>query len=341
MYSSSLPLGARLSILAGLLALATACKKDRDVATALPDAVSFTQNGLYPEGTQYDDQRGQFLVSSQTAGRIGQVTDAGAYSTFADDAQLISTIGLKLDAARSRLLVAVSDPGYNPARTTAATKGKLAALAIFNSSTGAKTDYVDLGAFTPAGGATYPAHFANDIAVDDAGNAYVTDSFAPIIYKVDAQGTVTRLLENAALAAPSGKFGLNGIVYHPGGYLIVAKSDEGALLKVPLANPASFTKVTLPTGLSLSGDDGLQLLDNTTLLAVCNAQGKVYKLTTTTGFASVANAATDAYTTGNVYPTTLARRADAKSYVLYSYLNALQTMQSPPVSEFRLQALPF
>ena len=110
---------------------------------------------------------------------------------------------------------------------------------------------------------------------------------------------------------------------------------------MPLANPAAFTKVTLPTGLSLSGADGLQLLNNTSLLAVCNAQGKVYKLTTTTDFASLANVATDVYTTGNVYPTTLARRADAKSYVLYSYLNALQAMQTPPVSEFRLQALPF
>jgi sugar lactone lactonase YvrE len=341
MRFSSLSPGVRLGMLAGLAALATACKKDGDVATSLPDAVSFTQAGLYPEGTQYDDQRGQFLVSSQTAGRIGQVNDAGTYSTFADDARLISTIGLRLDAARTRLLVAVSDPGYNTSRTTADTKGKLAALAIFNSNTGARTGYVDLGAFTPAGGTTYPAHFANDIAVDGAGNAYVTDSFAPIIYRVDAQGTVTRFLENAALAAPTGKFGLNGIVYHPGGYLIVAKSDEGALLKVPLANPGAFTRVALPTGLSLSGDDGLQLLDNTTLLAVCNAQGKVYKLTTTTDFASVANAAADAYATGNVYPTTLARRADAKSYVLYSYLNALQAMQNPPVTEFRLQALPF
>jgi sugar lactone lactonase YvrE len=338
-FSALFP-GARLGLWAGLLALA-ACKKDSDVGTSGPAAVTFTQAGLYPEGTQYDDQRGLFLVSSQTAGRIGQVNDAGDYSAFADDPQLISTIGLRLDAARRRLLVAVSDPGYNTARTSATTKGKLAALAIFNSSTGAITSYVDLGAFTPAGGTTYPAHFANDIAVDGSGNAYVTDSFAPLIYRVDAQGTVTRLLENTALAAPTGKFGLNGIVYHPSGYLLVAKSDEGILLKVPLANPAAFTKVTLPTGLNLSGADGLQLLDNTTLLVVCNAQGKVYKLTTTTDFASVASVPADAYITGSVYPTTLARRAGTTSYVLYAHLDALQAMQSPPVAEFRLQALPF
>jgi sugar lactone lactonase YvrE len=339
MRFSSLPLG----VLGSLLALATACKKDSDVGVSLPTAVTFTQAGLYPEGTQYDDQRGLFLVSSETTGRIGQVTDMGSYSIFADDPLLVSSVGLRLDAARNRLLVAVSDPGYNPDRTKTA-KGQLsnlAALATFSSSTGTKTSYVDLGAFTPPGGATYPAHFANDIAVDGVGNAYITDSFAPIIYRVDAQGTVTRFLENAALAAPTGKFGLNGIVYHPSGYLLVAKSDEGVLLKVPLSNPASFTKITLPTALSLSGADGLQLTNNTTLLAVCNAQGKVYRLTTANDFTSVANATADVYTTGSVYPTTLARRADSKSYVLYAHLDALQAMQSPAVAEYKIQALPF
>lgn len=343
MHFSFLPSGARLGIVGGLLTLATACKKDSDVGVSLPAEVTFTQPGLYPEGTQYDDQRGLFLVSSQTAGRIGQVTDMGSYSIFADDPQLVSTIGLRLDAARSRLLVAVSDPGYNTARTSADTKGKLAALAIFNSSSGAKTGYLDLGAFTPIGGATYPAHFANDIAVDGVGNVFVTDSFAPIIYRVSAQGTITRLLENAALAAPTGKFGLNGIVYHPSGYLLVAKSDEGALIKVPLGNPGSFTKVTLPTGLDLSGADGIQLLNNTTLLVVCNAQGKVYRLTTGNDFGNVAIAAgtAGAFSTGSVYPTTLARRADSTSYVLHSYLSALQAGQTPVVSDYKLQKVRF
>lgn len=322
-----------LGLLGGSLAL-TACDKDSDNTPALPAAVTFTQAGLYPEGTQYDDQQAHFLVSSQTAGRIGQVMDDGTYASFADDPRLISTIGLHLDAPRGRLLVAVSDPGYNAARTTAATKGKLAALAIFNRGTGAKTGYVDLGGLRPA----YAAHFANDIAVDAQGNAYVTDSFAPIIYKVDAQGVATVFLENAALAAPAGKFGLNGIVYHPSGYLLVAKSDEGALIKVPLANPGSFSKVTL-TGVDLTNDDGLQLIDNTTLLASCNSQGKVYRVVTTNDFTSVS--ASGSFATGAVYPTTLARRGGAASYVLASHLDALQAMQTPPVAQFTLTKVSF
>jgi len=325
---------ARLGAGCSLALLLAACANDKDVATLGPPAqVNFTQAGLYPEGTQYDDAGGRFLVSSQTAGRIGQVKDDGTYSQFADDAQLISTIGLNLDVPRNRLLVAVSDPGYNTARTTAATLRKLAAVAIFNSA-GAKTGYVSLGTLRPA----YAAHFANDIAVDAAGNAYVTDSFAPIIYKIDAQGTASVFLENSALAAPSGSFGLNGIVYHPDGYLIVAKSDEGALIKVPLSNPANFTKVNT-TGLVLTGDDGLQLINNTTLLVVCNAQGQVYRLTSADGFATVSR--TGSFATGPVYPTTLARRNGTESYVLYSYLNALQASQNPPVSQFSLTKVGF
>jgi hypothetical protein len=335
MRFTAFPLLLRLGLGGTLLLAAAACDKDNDSDDDDPSQVTFTQAGLYPEGTQYDDDNDRFLVSSQTAGRIGQVKDDGTYSQFADDAQLVSTIGLKLDQAggRNRLLAAVSDPGYNTARTTAATRRKLAAVAIFNANTGAKTGYFDLGSLRP----NAAAHFANDIAVDDAGNIYVTDSFAPIIYVLNAQtNTAAVFLENAALAAPAGSFGLNGIAYQ-NGYLIVAKSDEGKLLKVPLNNPSGFTTITA-TGLNLAGADGIQLVDNNTLLVSCNAQGQVYRLSSTDNFASVSR--TGSFTTGAVYPTTLARR-DGQSYVLYSYLNALQQMQNPPVSQFSLVRVAF
>jgi len=330
----SLPFLLRLGLGGTLLLATAACDKDNDDNDD-PNQVTFTQAGLYPEGTQYDDDNDRFLVSSQTAGRIGQVKDDGTYTQFADDAQLISTIGLKLDqtSGRNRLLVAVSDPGYNATRTTAATQRKLAAVAIFDATSGAKTGYFNLGSLRP----NAAAHFANDIAVDDAGNIYVTDSFAPIIYVLNQQtGVAAVFLENAALAAPSGSFGLNGIAYQ-NGYLIVAKSDEGKLIKVPLTNPNGFTTVAT-TGLNLAGADGIQLVDKNTLLVSCNAQGQVYRLSSTDDFATVSR--TGSFATGAVYPTTLARR-DGQSYVLYSYLNALQQMQTPAVAQFSLTRVAF
>jgi sugar lactone lactonase YvrE len=361
---------ASLALLSGLLVLSVACKKDSDTglsaSAALPDVVKFVQPGLYPEGTQYDSQSGRFLVSSQTAGRIGQVTgdiaatdttNTGIYTIFADNDQLISTIGLNLDASRNRLLAAVSDPGYNQGRTTPATEGKLAALAIFNRSTGTLGQFINLSGL-PLADATKP-HFANDIAIDAQGNAYVTDSYAPIIYKVsfDAKGngTASVWLSDPALSAPAGMFGLNGIVYHPSGYLLVAKSNEGKLLKIRIVNnqPGTLTTVALPTGLSLQGDDGLQLFDNTTLHVVCNAQGKVYRLKTTTDFDSVKTSYStfDANVAGvSPYPTTLTQRtisgpgtttAATASYVLYAHLDSLQASKKPAVKRFALKQVFF
>ncbi len=317
---------------AALLLSACADDDSTDTAPALPDSVAFTQAGLYPEGVQYDATGGRFLVGSQTRGAVGQVKDDGSYTPFADDPTLVSTIGMRVDEARQRLLVAVSDPGYNAARTSAATQRKLAGLAVFNLSSGARTSYTDLGALRPG-----QNHFANDIAVDGQGNSYVTDSFSPLIYKVNTQGVATVLLENAQLAAPAGAFGLNGIVFHPDGYLLIAKSNEGVIFKIPLNNPESFTKLTLPQ--ALTGADGMLLQDNKTLQVVTNSQAKVYRLTSADNWTSATVSGT--FSTPPQYPTTLARREGADSYVLYSNLNALQASQNPPVSVFTIARVKF
>ena len=323
----------RLSpLLLGLL-VATGCVKDtvKDLFAA-PDAVTFTQPGLYPEGVAYDLASRSFLVSSQTRGAIGAVLDNGTYRVFADDPRLISTLGVKVDDLRRRVLVAVGDPGYDKARTSPATQGKLAAVAIFDRYSGQLTGYVDLGGLRPGGA----GHLANDLTVDPLGNVYVTDSFAPIIYKIDPQGRASVLLEDSRLAAPASAFGLNGIVYHPGGYLLVAKSDEGILFKVPLSDPAAFTEVA--TDANLKGADGIQLQDANTLLVTANFQSKVYRVNSDNNWASAAATAT--FGTPPVFPTTLARRG-LFAYVLYSHLNALQAGQEPPVAEFSVNKVQF
>ncbi|RPD47717.1 gluconolaconase [Hymenobacter sediminis] len=330
-FAALLPRAATMLLLA---LLATACSNDDDTDSSptAPNQVVFTQAGLYPEGVAYDAAGQRFLVSSQTRGAVGQVKDDGTYTVFADDPALVSTIGMRIDENRRQLLVAVSDPGYNPTRTSAATQRKLAGLAIFNLTNGQRVAYLDLAALRPN-----QNHFANDIAVDGQGNIYVTDSFSPIIYKIDTQGTASVFLENAQLGAPAGAFGLNGIAYHPDGYLLVAKSNEGALFKVPVANPAGFTKVT--TTQNLMGADGLLLQDNNTLQVVTNAQARVYRLASTDGWGSATVSGT--FTTPPQYPTTLARREGADSYVLYSNLNALQANQNPPVADFSITQVKF
>ena len=272
-----------------------------------PARISVPQPALSPEGIQYDEANKRFYVSSRTKGTVGIVRDDSTYTEFGKDSRLISTIGLNLDAGRQRLLAAVSDNGFNPSVVNAPTKGKLAALAIFNSSTGALTSYVDLGGLRPTG-----MHFANDLAVDKEGNVYITDSMSPIIYKVDLQGNASIFLENAQLIGTG--FGLNGIVYHPDGYLLTAKTSDGNLFKVPISNPASFT--TVGKSQNLVGADGLLLFDNTTLLVVAGSQSTVYRMTTSDAWATTTTKGS--FATGGVSPTIIPKRG-SDAYVLYPY----------------------
>jgi sugar lactone lactonase YvrE len=299
------------ALAAGLLSFLASCSKDSEpeaVATA-PSKITVPQRALSPEGIQYDEANKRFVVSSRTQGRIGTVRDDSTYTALADDPRLVSTIGLNLDASRQRLLAAVSDIGVNTTRSTATTLRKLAALVSFNPSTGALISYVDLGGLRPA-----LPHFANDIAVDAQGNAYITDSLSPIIYKVDAQGVATVFLENSQLSGGTG-FGLNGIVFHPDGYLLVAKTNDGTLFKVPIANPTSFTAVT--SSQSLVGADGMLLLDPTTLLVVAGSQNTVFRMTSSDAWATTRP--TGNFATGAVSATTITRRNSTDAYVLYPY----------------------
>jgi len=328
LFSSRLRAPGTGRLVAGaLLLLVSACKKNSDspAAPATPAAITFTQASLYPEGLEYDPTGQRFFVSSLTKGAIGQVKDDGTYAAFAADPALVSTPGLQLDPGRNRLLVAVSDFGNTP-RSTAATTFKLAGLATFDATTGKRTAYVDLSALRPG-----QSHFANDITFDAQGNYYVTDSFSPIIYKVDAQGVASVFLENSRLAAPAGQFGLNGIVYHPDGYLLVLHSAQGALYKVPLANPAAYSAVTV--GPNLAGADGLLLTDNQHVLVASNSQNAVLRLATADGWATATG--TGSFATGDIFPTSLAPRG-TDNYALYSHINTLLSGMGTPAAQYSI-----
>lgn len=159
--------------------LGAACSKDKDDDAAMqptePAKVTVNGANLYPENLQYDATGKRFLVSSVTVGDIGQVTDDGKYSVFASATNaggtryITSTTGVYVDAARNRVLATAAN----------LTAGRVARLLNFNRDNGQLLSDVDLVPVRPSGN-----HFASDIALDAQGTAYVTDSFAPIIYKV-------------------------------------------------------------------------------------------------------------------------------------------------------------
>lgn len=302
-----------------------------------PDQIIIKKTGLYPEGLAYHNEAGAFYTTSVAQGKIVKVTKAGEVTVFADDKELISTGGLKIDAQRNRLIVCNSDPGVS-IKSSKKTKGKLASVVLYNLKTGKREKFIDLGAIAPKG-----AHLANDVTIDKKGNLYVTDSFSPIIYKVTKKGKASIFVKDERLRTPAGTFGLNGLTYHPDGFLLVAVYEGGKLFKIPLNNPSSFKEVKLghkpfPT------IDGVLLLDNNTIALACNnSNGKgfpsaVYKIQTNNNWYSATTKAT--FNTGDTFPTTLTKAGNS-IYVIYAKIPRLFGGNNPVVQEFEITKVKF
>ena len=293
-----------------------------------PERIIIQEENLFPEGIEYDKVSNRFLVSSLTRGDIGRVSDNGEYTVFIEDEDLISSIGIHLDQPRMRLLVAVSDPGTSE-RTSPETQGQLAALAGYDLRTGERLFYTRLDGLAPE----EAGNFANDVTVDKQGNAYVTDSFAGVIYKVEKNGNATVFYQNEAFIPAPGGFGLNGIDFDPRGFLLVAQSNTGDLLRFPLNNPAAYSRVELPV--EVPSPDGIFLKNPNELLVVGNAggtdNGVVYTFKTNNKWESAV--VEDSFVTPPAFPTTVTVRNGAP-YVLYAYLHELFSGNSH--SEFQI-----
>lgn len=228
-----------------------ACEDHRDSPNALfPERINFVAERQYPEGIAYSAQLDKFLITSIPLGKIGTVSLDGRYADLLTAPELVAGIGMKV--AGNRVFVCNSDQGRS-IRSTPATTRQLAELLVFNLTTGQLERRTDLDDLLPAA----DPNFANDVTLAPDGTAYVTDSFSPVIYKVAPDGTASILLrDNVNFASPG--FGLNGIVYHPNGFLIVANAGQRKLFKVDLQNGNAVTEIT-GTG-ELPGD-GLTLLN--------------------------------------------------------------------------------
>lgn len=294
----------------------------------MPKQVWVDKSGLYPEGVEYYEKENVFFVTSLKEGAIGKVDKNGKYTRFIDDPELISAIGIRLDQKRNRILVANSDPGVS-LKTSLATQKKVAGLAVYNLQDGKLIHYVDLAALLPKG-----EHFANDIALDEQnGTAYVTDSFSPVIYKVDVSGKAEIFLKNKAFLGQG--FNLNGIVIIKD-YLVVAKDNDGTLFKIPLNNPQEFS--VIKTDMKFEGADGLAKDKNGNLiLSVNGSKNTVYRLESGDDYTSAKVTASD---DKNWRFNTTITDVCGKPYVLNAELNVLFSGQ-PDVSRYEIRQVQF
>ena len=273
-----------------LLTTITSCANELSSGMA-PDRIVAERGGFVPEGIEYDNNRNRFLTGSFADGTIYEVTSSGRLVPAITSPDLIASIGIEVDESRDTLYVANSNMGI---------PNGAAELGIYNLATGEQLAMVDLAASIPDKPAD-ASHFANDVAVSKAGVAYVTDSNMKIVYKVDKYYLASVLIDFGLDA----EFGLNGIEYHPAGYLILASPGTGQLIRVPVDNPQRWELIDLDV--PATGVDGIVWTADGSLVGVSNNRSRAVKYASDdnwrsarlTGMASYSGQSTTGAVVGN------------------------------------------
>lgn len=299
-------------------------------AAAIPDEptarIEFNASETYPEGIAYDSIKKTYFVSSARLGTVGTVSDNGDYKGLVSDPTFKSSYGLKVHPDGKRLFVCVGDANYSKF-TSPDTRKKMARLVGIDKTTGKKTDDIDLS------GLVVGNHFPNDLTFDNQQNAYITDSFANVIYKVDPNGQASVFADSPIFKTEG--VGLNGIVHHPDGYLLTVSSGTGALYKIALNNPKAVSKVGLEQ--FFVNGDGLLLTSVNKLIVVQNGgSDKIYELQSDDNWISAKLSASTLATDRFTYPST-ATRANNKIWVMNAKFSELTDSTSVPSKEFAIQ----
>jgi sugar lactone lactonase YvrE len=287
----------------------------------LPEMVMAARPGYHPEGVDWDAAHERFITGSITEGGVFTVADDGTVEQLAEGMEGLSSIGVHVDAERNRVLVAMSD--FAAASDPEATG--TAALGAYDLDTGEELFFVDLSDLHDG------RNFGNDVTVDSEGNAYLTNSFAGVIFVVDVDGNGDIFLASDELAVEG--FGLNGIDYHADGdFLLAAVGGTQSLYKIPVSDPEAFSAVELAEPFAA---DGMVLHTDERIYAVANTGGEandVIVVESSDDWDSaeiVARATTDPAWSA----TTLAMRGDA-AYVVHAHFGGIGG--DPPVEAFEI-----
>ena len=135
------------------------------------------------------------------------------------------------------------------AKTNANTQRKLAGLGVYDLASGAKQRFIRLDRLNEG------FQFCNDIALADDGTLYVTNSFSPVIYRVDTDFEASLLANDERFAVDG--FGFNGVAL-AGRSLLVAHSVNGTLHRVDTES-GELTEVQLSESARYA--DGLVVLN--------------------------------------------------------------------------------
>jgi sugar lactone lactonase YvrE len=312
-----------------LMAIATSCKTTPENTSNsttekpaiekpnidFPNTINLEKIAQNPEGIEFNKNDNTFFLSSLNATPIIKVNLDGTFKPFTSgEPYPMSTAGLQIDYGRNRLL-ATGFNGLELFDNDPKTKG-MSNLRIYNLETGAMEKDINLSSLAPDA----QAYFANDIAIDKEGNAYVSDWYAGVIYKVDMEGNSSVFWKNETGISS----GPNGLDFHPDGYLLVSilnVNDKGlyadyGLVKIPTNSPESAEVINFSNA-GFTGFDGMVITSKGNVIGVTNngqAPGgnTLIELVGKNGWESAKVVNSKAITTS----TTVAITPDNKNYVI-------------------------
>ena len=280
-----------------------------------------------PEGVAFDAKTRRFFATGLMGGQIMEVDAAsGDERVFYAYAAPVQLSGAKVDEQRRRLWVCVSD-----------ISGPVGGVDLFDVDSGALLRHFDLA----RGG------ICNDVALDADGVAYVTDSFQPVIYRVDYRvdardGSAGEFVRDAQMAAPMGQFGLNGVVVTPDDrHVIGGFTSPSKLFITSRTDPQGVREITLegdplavPNDPHFTGADGIIFI------------GEVLYVVNDGGVQQVTFSGAD-YSTGRVKSVrapegglTTATVVDGELYVIKAEVVRAMHMRQPPNLPFKIYRFP-
>jgi sugar lactone lactonase YvrE len=214
---------------------------------------------VFPEGVAYQSDTGDFYVGSTTDGTVfrgnveGGPKEAEVFLEPESDGRT-TAIGMEV-GEDGRLFIAGGDTGR---------------IFVYDTESTDQIRRLD----TSDAGAT----FLNDVAVTPDGDAYVTDSLRPVLFRVpstvDGVGEVEPWLNFEETPAEYEEgFNFNGIdATEEGRYLVAVQSNTGELFRIDTGSK-EVVEIDLG-GKTLTNGDGL-LLDGHTVYVVRNEQALI------------------------------------------------------------------
>lgn len=292
--------------------------------TEIRDAYPLSSPMSCPEGVAFDGKTRRFFATSLMGGQITQIDAARGEETvfYASEGEPMQFSGAKVDESNRRLWVCASD-----------IRGPRGGVSLFDVDTGALIRHFELS----QGG------ICNDVCLDADGVAYVTDSFQPVIYRVDAaDGSAREFVRDVRMTAPMGQFGLNGIVVTPDGERIIAGfTSPSRLFVFSRKDPAEVSEIALsgdpfavPGDRNFTGADGIVFIGEQLFVI---HDGGVQRVTFT---AADHSAGTVKSVVAPESGLTTATVVDGELYVIKAEVLRTMHMRQPPNLPFKIYRFP-